>query len=194
ALAADDSDVDAFLLFLHALRNPAALARFAAKAHAAGKPIIAYKLRRDPAVQAQHEAGIADATADAVADAFFAAQGIVRVDHFEPLLELAPMLVRRRPARGRPAALVSADECAGTMMADRLVGLGVPLDGLDDLARERLAESRVALPAGPVADISAAPQPDVLRAVLDEALDAPNNDVLLAVLASDAELNAQAAV
>lgn len=186
AIAADDPDVDAFLLFLDGVRHAAALARFAAKAHEAGKPVVAYRLRRDPEAEAD-EAG-------AAADAFLSAHGIVRVDQFETLLELAPMLVRRRPGRGRNAALVSTAACAGTMVAGRLARLGVSVGGLDDLARERLAKTGVALPAGRIADISAAPRPEAMQAVLDEALDAPNNDVVLAVLGAGAELDPAAAV
>jgi acyl-CoA synthetase (NDP forming) len=185
-ISAADPGIDAFVLILSGLNRTASLARFAAAAHAANKPIIAYKLRRDPAAAAYSRA------ADAAVDAFFAAHGIARVDQFETLLELAPMLARRRPARGRTAAVVAADDSAGAMVADRLASLGVAIDGLDDLARERLAESGVALPGGRVTDLSAAPQPEAMRAVLDEALDAPNNDAVLAVLGTDAGLDAEA--
>jgi acyl-CoA synthetase (NDP forming) len=188
ALAAADPDIDAFILFLNGLHHAGSLVRFAAAAHAAGKPIIAYKLRRDPATATMSEA------ANAAADAFFAAQGIVRVEHFDALLELAPMMVRRRPARGRTAAVVSAAECEGAVAADRLAALGVAVDGLDDLARERLAQAGIRLAAGRVADLSATAQPDAMRAVLDEALDAPNNDVVLAVLGAGAALDAEGAV
>jgi acyl-CoA synthetase (NDP forming) len=177
ALAADDPDIDAFLLFLSGLRHAAALARFAAKAHAVGKPILAHTVAPNDA-----------------ADAFLAAHGIIHVDQFETLLELAPMVVRQRPARGRTAAVVSDTEFAGTMMAERLARSRVSVDGLDDLARERLAEKGVALAAGRVAHIAAAWKVQAMRAVLDEALDAPNNDVVLAVLGTGAEADPDAAV
>jgi acetate---CoA ligase (ADP-forming) len=183
SLAADDGDIDAFVLFLNGLRNAADLARFAEKAHASGKPILAYTLT-------QH----GDRESAAAADAFLAAHGIIHVDNFETLLELAPMVVRQRPARGRTAAVVSDAEFAGAMMAERLLRDGVSVDGLDDLARERLAEKGVALAAGRVAHIAAAWKVQAMRAVLDEALDAPNNDVVLAVLGTGAELDPAAAV
>src|SRR5690606_12315425 len=41
--ALDDPEIDGFLLFLESLRHAAALRRFALKAHAAGKPVVAYK-------------------------------------------------------------------------------------------------------------------------------------------------------
>lgn len=187
SLAADDGGVDAFVLFLNGLRSAADLARFAEKAHAAGKPIVAYTLTP----QADHN-GVRESAAAAAS--FLAAHGIIHVDNFEALLELAPMVVRQRPARGRTAAVVSDAEFAGAMMAERLVRGGVSVDGLDDLARERLAEKGVALAAGRVAHIAAAWKVQAMRAVLDEALDAPNNDVVLAVLGTGAELDPEAAV
>lgn len=182
-IAAADPDIDGFLLFLGGLRHAAPLTRFAAAAHAANKPVVAYKLHRNAAPAAYSRA------TDAAADAFLAANGIARVDQFETLLELAPMLLRRRPARGRTAAIVAADASAGAMLTDRLGSLDIAIEGLDDLARERLTQGGIALPAGPVADLSAAPQPEAMRAVLDEALDAPNNDAVLAVLGTDAALD-----
>ncbi|MFO0989700.1 MAG: acetate--CoA ligase family protein [Alphaproteobacteria bacterium] len=186
-IAAADPDIDGFLLFLGGLKRTATLARFAAAAHAANKPIVAYKLRRTAAFPAVPQAK------DAAADAFLAANGIARVDRFETLLEIAPLLQRRRPARGRTAAIVAVDASAGAMLADRLGAEDVALDGLDDLARERLAQAGIALPAGPVAELPPAPKPDAMRAVLDEALDAPNNDAVLAVLGADAALDADGA-
>ncbi len=184
-VVAADPDIDAFVLFLGGLHRAATLARFAAAAHAAGKPIIAYRLGRGLAAHSK--------AAEAAADAFLAAHGIARVDQFETLLDLAPMLARRRPARGRTAAVVSADDCAGAMVADRLAASGVAIDGLDDLARERLAQGGIPLPDGRVADLSAAPRPEAMRAVLDEALDAPNNDVVLAVLGTALDAGAATA-
>src|SRR6185295_7382887 len=109
AAAVDEPDVDAFLLFLDEVRHPGAMVRFAAKAHAAGKSIIAYR-RAAPGKTRTDRA--------APADAFLRAQGIVLAEHLDTLLELAPLLVRRRPARGRTAAVVAASGGTGTVAAD----------------------------------------------------------------------------
>jgi acyl-CoA synthetase (NDP forming) len=185
-LMADDPGVDAFLLALDGLRHGGALARFAAKAHAAGKPIIAYKQPRDPAA-----ASAADVDA---ADAFLAAHGILHVDQFDSLLELAPMMARRRPARGRTAAIVSAAEASGVVVAGRLMRGGLTVEGLDDLARARLAQNGLVLAPGRVADVPAEAPVEAMGAVLNEALDAPNNDIVLAVLGTGAAIDAKAAV
>jgi acyl-CoA synthetase (NDP forming) len=47
-LLVDDPQVDAILLFLEAIRQPQHYADLAWRAHAAGKPVIAYKLGRSP--------------------------------------------------------------------------------------------------------------------------------------------------
>ncbi|MCW5773876.1 MAG: CoA-binding protein, partial [Rhodospirillaceae bacterium] len=180
--AVDDPGIDAFLLLMQEIRNPAALARFAAAAHAAGKPIVAHKLRR-------FGSGAPRGADDAV-DTFFRAHGILRVDQFDTLIEIAPMMARRVPGKGRAAALVSTAPGSAAIVADRLAGLGVAVDGLDDLARDRLAQEGIALAAGAVTEARA----EILPAVLDEALAAPNNDFVLAVLGAAAELDPAAAV
>lgn len=178
AAASDESDVDAFMLFVETIEHPAALMRFAAKAHAAGKPIVAYR---------RASAGRIRGEGPAPAEAFLRAHGIVTVEHLDTLLEVAPLLVGRRPTRGRTAAIVAAAPGTGVFAADRFARLGVGVDGLDDLARERLAQSDIALLPGPVMDVAGEPTASAIVSVLAESLDAPNNDVVLAVLGEAAE-------
>jgi acyl-CoA synthetase (NDP forming) len=180
--AADRSDIEAFLLLIGEIKHSASLARFAAKAHATGKPIIAYRLRG-----AARDAG-------AAADEFLRAHGILRVDQLDTLFELAPMVVRRRPARGRAVGLVSLTRGAGALVGDRLARVGVAVDGLDQLARERLEQKGVKLCKGPIIDVPPATDADGIRATLDEALDAPNTDAVLAVLGAGGDQDPKAAV
>jgi acyl-CoA synthetase (NDP forming) len=177
AAAVDEPEADAFLLYLDRIRHPAALARFAAAAHAVGKPIVVYK----------------NGAAGTAAAEFLRAHGIVRVETLDALLELAPLLVRRRPGRGRTAGLVSTAGCIAHTVADRLAAAGVSTDGLDDLARQRLSHKGVPVTAGAVAEVARV-RPEAVRAALDEALEAPNTDAVLAVLGAGAETDAEAAV
>ena len=94
----DDPDTDAILLFLETIRRPDLFEEAARRAHAAGKPIVAYKLGRSEAaaqLATTHTGALAGS--DAAADAFFRAVGIVRVDQIETLLELPPLLLGRAP-------------------------------------------------------------------------------------------------
>ncbi|HEX2944161.1 MAG TPA: CoA-binding protein, partial [Rhodopila sp.] len=97
-LLVDDPDTDAILLFLETIRRPDLFERAARRAHAANKPIVAYKLgRSDAAAQLATTHTGAIAGSDAAADAFFRAIGIVRVDQLETLLEIPPLLLGRTP-------------------------------------------------------------------------------------------------
>src|SRR5262247_2510875 len=93
-LLAADRDTRVILLFLETIRNPHVLASAARKAHAAGKPVVAYKLGRSALGQAlarSHTGALAGV--DAAVDAYFRDCGIVRVDLLETLIEIPPLLV-----------------------------------------------------------------------------------------------------
>ncbi|MGH7040549.1 MAG: acetate--CoA ligase family protein [Acetobacteraceae bacterium] len=163
-LLVDDPDTDAILLFLETIRRPDLFADAARAAHAAGKPLIAYKLGRSEAgakLAATHTGAMAGS--DAAAEAFFRAHGIVRVDMIETLLDLPPLLLGRRPPRDGEAAprravrVVTTTGGGGAMVVDRLGLAGVAtahmLDttlagmGRDSIATA-LAEARAAEDAG----------------------------------------------
>ncbi len=185
AAAVDDPEINAFVLVVENLRQPSQLARFAAKAHAAGKPIAVHKLydvrpRRD--LVPLHLA--ARSSAEEAAEAFFDAHGIARAVDLESLLELPKLLAHRRRARGRAALVIDAAGGAGLFVADRLKRRGVFVTGLDELARRRLAASDIApVGAGPVVELPAdAISGDKLSAVLREAQQAPNSDIVVAAM------------
>ena len=81
-----------------------ALARGARAAHAAGKPVVAYKLGRSKLGErlARSHTG-ALAGEDAALDAYFRDCGIVRVDMLETLIEIGPLLAGRAPPPGSRA-------------------------------------------------------------------------------------------
>ena len=112
-LLVEDPDTHVVLLFLETIRDPGRLARAARTAHAAGKPMIAYKLGRSALGQAlarSHTGALAGA--DAAVDAYFRDCGIVRVDLLETLVEIAPLLQGRRPPDlARPGAWASPSWC-----------------------------------------------------------------------------------
>ena len=95
----DDPKTNAILLFMETLRDGERLARAARRAHAAGKPVIAYKLGRSDIGQelAKSHTG-AIAGSDATFDAFCRRHGIVRVSMFESLVDVPALLVDRPPA------------------------------------------------------------------------------------------------
>ena len=174
----DDPETDAILLFLETIRRPDLFEEAARRAHAAGKPIVAYKLGRSEAGAAlatTHTGALAGS--DAAAEAFFRAIGIVRVDMLETLLELPPLLLGARPlaAPKRAVRIVTTTGGGGAMVVDRLGVLGIGTAGMVDTTL-------------------AGAKKDTVAAALNAARDADDADVAIAVVGSSAQFRPQDAI
>ena len=129
-LLAEDAATRVILLFLETVRDAPRLAAAARKAHAAGKPIAAYKLGRSSLGEAaalSHTGALAGT--DAALDAYFRDCGIVRVDMLEALLEIPPLLAGRSPMnlrKGRVTVVTTTGGGAASVV-DRLGMRGVEL-------------------------------------------------------------------
>ena len=182
-LLVDDAATRVILLFLETVRDARRLAAAARRAHAAGKPVVAYKLGRSrfgEALARSHTGALAGS--DAALDAYFRDCGILRVDLLETLIEIAP-LVAGRSAPGLAAApriaVVTTTGGGAATVVDRL---GVR--GLD-----------IAFQDGkPVVDLTMAATPAKYTAVLDRLLDSPQCDAVLAVVGSSAQFQPELAV
>lgn len=175
-LLVDDPDTDAILLFLETIRRPEFYERAARRAHALGKPIIAYKLGRSEAgakLAATHTGAMAGS--DAAADAFLRALGIVRVTEIEALLEIPPLLIGRAPpaAPKRAVRVVTTTGGGGAMVVDRL--------GLSGIVTADML------------DTTLAGMGNVAKA-LSDARSAADTDVAIAVIGSSAQFRPQDAV
>jgi acyl-CoA synthetase (NDP forming) len=177
-LLVDDPDTDAILLFLETIRRPDLFADAARAAHAAGKPIIAYKLGRSEAgakLAATHTGAMAGS--DAAAEAFFRAHGIVRVDLIETLLDLPPLLLGRSPptAPKRAVRVVTTTGGGGAMVVDRL--------GLAGIATAQMLDTTLA-----------GMGKDTIAQALSAARAAEDADLAVAVIGSSAQFRPQDAV
>jgi acetate---CoA ligase (ADP-forming) len=177
-LLADDPDTDAILLFLETIRRPELYEEAARRAHAAGKPVIAYKLGRSDAGAAlatTHTGALAGS--DAATDAFFRACGIVRVDMLETLLELPPLLLGAQPiaAPKRAVRIVTTTGGGGAMVVDRLGTLGIATAAMTDTTLAGAGKAEVA-------------------AALAKARNADDCDLAIAVIGSSAQFRPQDAV
>src|SRR5262249_2293639 len=135
---------------------------------------------------------------DDVADAFFAACGIARVDTFEGLIEALPLL-RRVPPRARQRAprvgVVTTTGGAAAMVVDRLALRGVEVVAPSQGTLARLAAARVQLaPALLVCLTLGGARYEIMKAALDRLLAAPEFDLVVAVVGSSARLNPNLAV
>ncbi|NQW09405.1 MAG: acetate--CoA ligase family protein [Alphaproteobacteria bacterium] len=193
-------DVDAFLLFLETLRRPERLAAFARAAHAAGKPIVAYKLGRSPEAQAlavSHTGALLGS--DRAADAFFRDHGILRVDQFDALLEL-PALLKGRvpdPARAaRPVVVVTTTGGGGAMAVDRLGAAGVTIEGASAEVRQRVKQSvDMTLKEARLVDVTlAGARYEVMKCVLDSLLESGRYGAVIAAIGSSAQFLPERAV
>jgi acyl-CoA synthetase (NDP forming) len=170
AATLDDPAVSGYLLFLETLRHADALRRFALAAAQRGKAIVAYKLGRSAAgarLAITHTGALAGE--DDVADAFFRDCGIARVHTLDGLIEGLP-LVARVPIRGRGkprVAVVTTTGGGAAMVVDQLGVRGIDVEPMVDLT---LAGTRY----------------DVMKAALDEQLNAAGVDLVVAVAGSSA--------
>jgi len=130
--AADDPDCRVICLFVEVIRRPAAFAAAAAKARAAGKPVVAYKTGwtdAGRATTASHTGAMA--SADAVYSAFFRRHGVVRVADLSDLFTVATALSAIGGAAGKRIGIVSMSGGACSILVDycESLGLEVPAFG-----------------------------------------------------------------
>ncbi len=190
-LLVDDPQVDAMLLFLEAIRRPDQFAELARRAHAAGKPVVAYKLGRSPygaELAASHTGALAGA--DAAADAFFRRLGIARVATLEGLLELPALLIGRRPLpRPRRAVGVMTTTGGGGAMAVDCLGVaGVEARAPDPATGAALDAAGFPHHGGRLLDVTlAGTKPERVAAALGALLAAKDTDLALAVIGSSAQ-------
>jgi len=183
-MLAADAETRTILLFLETVRDAATLERAARAAHAAGKPVVAYKLGRSALGQrlARSHTG-ALAGEDAALDAYFRDCGIVRVDMLETLIEIGPLLAERRPpdlARAPRVGVVTTTGGGAASVVDRLGTHGIETASPD-------AHS-------PIIDLTMGKKAATYGAVVQELLAFPGCDAVLAVVGSSAQFDPQHAV
>jgi acyl-CoA synthetase (NDP forming) len=196
-LLLDRAEVDVVCLFMEAIRAPERLAVAARKAHALGKPIVALKLGRSPfgaELAASHTGALAGT--DAAADAFFRAHGILRVTMLEALLELPPLLVRRRPpARAHRAVGVMTTTGGGGALAVDALGLrGIEARRPDATAAALLEAAELPAHARLLDMTLAGAKPERVMAGLAALRAAEDTDLALCVVGSSAQFRPHDAV
>ena len=197
-LLVDDRDTRVILLFLETVRDAARLAAAARKAHAAGKPVVAYKLGRSGlgAQLARSHTGALAGSDQAIA-AYFHDCGILRVDLLETLVEIAPLVAGRSPpvlARAPRVAVVTTTGGGAASVVDRLGTLGLEAAVPDGPLRAQLSALGVRVSDSPIVDLTLAGTSQTYEAVLRALLDSPVCDAVLAAVGSSAMFHPQLAV
>lgn len=199
----DDVNIDGYLLFLESLNQGARLQQFARAAARRGKPVIAYKLGRSAAaaeMAATHTGALAGE--DDVADAFLRDLGIARVGILGSLLETFPLarrvdLAASRIGAARPVrvGVVTTTGGGAAMAVDQLGLRDVVVEAPSAATLAKLAAAGLPGSAHRVLDLTlAGTRYEVMRAAIDTLLDAPEFDLVLAVVGSSARFHPQLAV
>lgn len=182
-----DPNTHVLLLFLETLRDADGLAAMAADAHAAGKPVIAYKLGRSAmgAEMAVAHTGALLAE-DAVADAFLREVGIARVRTLDGLIEAAALFRGQRPFPQTPAVGVLTTTGGGAAtVCDQLALEGVtirPPSGATLAATRRTGLNVV---DGPVIDLTmAGAGPEFVRPAVEAIAADPAIGLVLSITGS----------
>ncbi len=196
----DDPDIDGYLLFLETIRNADALRRFALGAAERGKPVVAYKLGRSAAARelaVTHTGALAGE--DDVASAFLADCGIARVESLEGLLEALP-LVRRTPfrvtgARTPRVAVLTTTAGGAIMVVDPLAMRGIEIGEPSAETLARINRLGVEVSPARIVDLTiAGARYEIYKGALDILTQAPEFDLVLAVVGSSARFQPEQAV
>jgi len=192
----DDDETGAVLLFLETIRDAPRLAAAARRAIDVGKPVIAYKLGRSDvgrSLAASHTGAMAGAAE--VADAFFQAHGILRIDNLETMFELPAMLAGQRPSPRHRVAVMSTTGGGAATVVDRLGTMDIDVVPPSAQVVESLAAKGIDIPRGPLTDLThAGTRADVYGAVLDELAGSGHCDLVLAIAGSSAQFQPEISV
>lgn len=200
----DDPGIEGYVLFLESLRHGDRLQSFARAAALRGKPVIAYKLGRSSAaaeMAATHTGALAGE--DDIADAFLKDLGVARVDMLETLFEVFP-LARRLPlggsggaggAGGQRVAVVTTTGGGAAMVVDQLGLRGITVQPVAGQTLQRLKDAGIPGSAGRVLDLTlAGTKYEVMKQALDILQQAPEFDMVVAVVGSSARFQPDLAV
>ena len=196
----DDPQITSYMLFIETLRHADKLQQFAIEAARRGKPVAAFKLGRSEEaaeLAVSHTGSLAGA--DEVADIFLAELGIARVESFEGLLEVMPLL-QHVPASGTGArkgrvGVVTTTGGGAAMAVDQMALRGVDVVPASDETRARLREKGIEPGEGRIIDLTlAGTRYDVMKATLDVLRTAPEFDLVLATAGSSARFNPELVV
>lgn len=195
-LLVDDPATRVILLFLETIRQAERIEAMARRAHARGKPVIAYKLGRSEAgreLATSHTGALAGS--DESVGAFLASCGILRVDLLETLFELPPLVMGRKPPEGRRVAVLTTTGGGGAMVVDRLGLAHVEVVAPPAEVIAGLAAKGITIPEGRLTDMTlAGTKPELVGPVLGAMLDSPHCDVVISVVGSSAMNHPELAV
>jgi acyl-CoA synthetase (NDP forming) len=185
----EDPATRVICLFLEEIGDPVRFAQAAARADAAGKPIVALKVGSSPAGQQAalaHTGSVAGD--DAVVSAALRQMNIIRVTSLEELLTTAALLSNRFP-RGRRMGVLTASGGACDIIADAASAAGIVIPDFSPQTEAAIAphlppfaNARNPLDVtgyGTLANLGTRVARSAIDVALDAAADDPNLDFIL---------------
>ncbi len=186
----EDPATKVIALFLEEIGDPVRFAQAAARADAAGKPIVALKVGSSPAGQQAalaHTGSVAGD--DAVVSAALRQMNIIRVTSLEALLTTAALLANSRGPRGRRMGVLSASGGACDIIADAASAQDISIPDFSPATEAAIAavlppfaSARNPLDVtgyGGLANLGVRTARSAIDVALDAAADDPNLDFIL---------------
>ena len=186
-----DDRTNAILLFLEGVRDAVALGQAARLAHAAGKPVVAYKLGRSDVgreLAISHSGAVAGP--DAAIDALLHHHGILRVGMMETLLELPMLALQSKPTGGNRVAVITTTGGGAAMVVDGLGAAGLELVAAPERLYEFFDGFGLSLGRGRLIDLTMAGTRDgVYGGALEILLNDNGVDAVVAVVGSSGQFH-----
>jgi acyl-CoA synthetase (NDP forming) len=186
----DDPATKVIALYLEGLRKPKAFQAAVLRAHAAGKPVVAFKVgRSESGAQSAVSHTGALAGSDAAYDALFRQFGVIRAERYSDLLDIPMMLSRGKTLKGRRLAIITSTGGSASLLADAagVAGFDTPAPDEPTAARlKALAIEGATLDRNPIDVTLAGVKSDTFRTILDAVVASPTYDAVAVVLGSSA--------
>ncbi|UDY22379.1 bifunctional GNAT family N-acetyltransferase/acetate--CoA ligase family protein [Nocardioides sp. Kera G14] len=156
----EDDSTEVVMMYLESLGNPRKFSRIARRV-SLRKPIVAVRSgRTTQGVPMGHAVRKIAAPPQAV-DAMFRQAGVIQVDTLEDMFDVAQLLAHQPLPKGRRVAIVGNSDALGLLAADAAAGAGLVVNRQIPL--------------------SSIPSPEEFEDALDQAIDDPEVDAVVAV-------------
>jgi acyl-CoA synthetase (NDP forming) len=185
----EDEATSVIALYMEGLRHLERFRAAALRAHAAGKPVVVFKIGRSEsgARSAVSHTG-ALAGSDGMYDALFHQTGVIRAATFSDLLDIPNALASRRKLAGKRVAILTSTGGAGTLVADSLGVAGFETPAPDEATAARLRAlqtgDHAVLDRNPIDVTLAGLQPELLRGAIRTLLDSRGYDAVAIIVGS----------
>ena len=187
----NETETSVITLYLEGLRNTKRFKFLARAASRAGKHLVVYKVGKSDAgalASASHTGAMAGD--DRLYDALFAQSGVLRVDRFDDLLDIAMALSTGKKTKGDRVGILTSTGGAGSLVADRcgLVGLTTPAPSRKTAALLGSLLRHVGFIANrnPIDLTLAGLTPEIVRGSITALIEAKEYDIVIPIIGSSA--------